>query len=89
MGSRKNGVPLRILLYPYLLNLYDHPNAGLLWDKYQDSKVVGLGFEKFSSWECLHVLLRGVFFFAACDDDYKIISQAKDVGPMRAAMRTS
>ena len=39
--------------------------------------------------ESVCVTVAGEFFFAACDDDYKMVSQAKIDGPMRAAMRTS
>ena len=36
---------------PLLLNIYGHPLAGLLWEKYQESKLCKLGFEKAKSWE--------------------------------------
>ena len=32
---------------PLLLNLYGHPIAGLLWDKYQENKLFKLGFERY------------------------------------------
>ena len=80
---------LKILLYPYLLNPCGRLNAACCEISTRIAKFAGLGFEKFSSWEVLARPFAGRFFFAACDDDYKMVSQAKDGGPMRAAMRTS
>ena len=44
---------------------------------------------KFASCEYLHVLPREELFLSAYDDDCKMDSQAKDDGPMRAAMKAS
>ena len=40
---------------PLLLNLYGHPLAGLLWEKYQEATLFRLELDKIKSWECLYV----------------------------------
>ena len=74
---------------PLLVNLYGHPIAGLLWDKYQEDKVIGLGFEKIPSWECLYVHYDKRLFLSAYVDDYKMAGRAENIGPMWAAMKAS
>ena len=39
---------------PLVLNLYGHPLAGLLWEKYQENALLRIGWEKVQSWECLY-----------------------------------
>jgi hypothetical protein len=56
---------------PLLLNLYGHPLAGLLWEKYQESIIMKLGFENVQSWECLYVHREKQVFLSAYADDYK------------------
>ena len=36
-------------------NLYGHPIAGLLWDKFSQEKILAAGFEKVRGWESLYV----------------------------------
>jgi len=67
---------------PLLLNLYGHPIAGLLWDKYQESKLFKLGFEKVPSWECLYVHYDKKLFLSAYVDDCKMAGRQSNIGPM-------
>jgi len=57
---------------PLELNLYGHPLAGLLWEKYQESILLKLGFEKVTSWECLYVHRDKQLFLSGYVDDYKM-----------------
>ena len=54
---------------PLLLNLYGHPSAGLLWEKYQEGILLKEGFEKIRGWECLYVHRFEKLFIAAYVDD--------------------
>ena len=38
-----------------LCNLYGHPLAGLIWEKFCHRAIIGAGFEKIPGWECLVV----------------------------------
>ena len=40
---------------PLERNLYDHPLAGLLWERQFEKILLKYGWEKVSSWECLFV----------------------------------
>ena len=50
---------------PLLLNLYGHPLAGLLCEKYQESVLLKVGFEKVLYWECLYVHRAKKIFLSA------------------------
>ena len=80
---------LKILLYPYLLNPCGRLNAACCEISTRIARLLDLALRNFHLEKCLHALFAGRFFFVACDDDYKMVSQAKIDGPMRAAMRTS
>ena len=82
-----SGQNLGTLLKILLLNLYGHPIAGLLWGKYQESKLFKLGFEKVPSWECLYVHYDKKLFLSAYVDDYKMAGRETNIGPMWAAMK--
>ena len=65
---------------PLELNLYGHPLAGLLWEKFQEEILLKLGFEKVVSWECLYVHRQKQFFLSAYVDDYKMAGK-KEISP--------
>jgi hypothetical protein len=61
--------------------------AGLLWEKYQESIIMKLGFEKVQSWECLYVHREKQVFLSAYVDDYKMAGKKKNISPMWAALK--
>ena len=57
-------------------NLYGHPLAGLLCEKYQESVLLKVGFEKVKSWECLYVHRTFGTFLSVCVDDFKMAGRS-------------
>ena len=72
---------------PLELNLYGHPLAGLLWEKYQEKALLSLGFEKVLSWECLYVHRKQQIFLSGYVDDYKMAGKKANIAPMWAALK--
>ena len=44
---------MREPVVPLLVNLYGHPLAGLLWEKFLERQLIKLGWTKLKSCECL------------------------------------
>jgi hypothetical protein len=68
-------------------NLYGHPLAGLLWEKYSFRVLTSLGFEPIQGWECLFVHRKDKLFLSVYVDDYKMAGKAENVSKMWAKMR--
>ena len=64
------------------LNLYGHPLAGLLWEKYCQNILIEEGFEKVPCWECLFVHRQQKLFLSIYVDDFKMSGVHKNVDKM-------
>ena len=67
---------------PLILNLYGHPLARLLWEKYQENALLKLGWEKVTSWECLFFHRAKQLFLSCYVDDYKMAGKKENIAPM-------
>ena len=65
-----------------LLNLYGHPLAGILWDKYQESVLLKLDFEIVPSWECSYLHHTQRLFLSGYVDDYKMAGKKETIPQM-------
>ena len=72
---------------PLLLNLYGHPLAGLLWEKFQEPKLFKLGFGKVKSWECLYDNRARQLCLSAYVEDYKMAGRKQNIAHTWAALR--
>ena len=73
---------------PLNLNLYGHPLAALLWDLFQESILLKVGFEKVQSWECLYYHRAKRLFLSAYVDDYKMAGIKENIAPMWELLRS-
>ena len=54
---------------PFEKNLYDHPLAGLLWERQFEKIILKYGWEQIPNWECFFVHCeKGLFLFVYVDD---------------------
>ncbi len=56
---------------PLRVNLYGHPLAGLLWEKWCQDNLIKEGFESVPGWECLYVHRAKKLFLSVYVDDFK------------------
>ena len=64
------------------LNLYGHPMAGLIWEKWCDKAITDSGFTKIAGWECLYVNPLKQLFLSVYVDDFKMSGNAEHLKPM-------
>ena len=64
------------------LNLYGHPMAGLIWEKWCDKAITDSGFNKIAGWECLYVNPVKQLFLSVYVDDFKMSGNAENLKPM-------
>ena len=67
---------------PLLVNLYGHPMAGLLWEKFCEEILLSEGFEKVPSWECLYVHRQQKIFMSVYVDDFKGAGDKENLAAM-------
>ena len=63
-------------------NLYDHPLAGLLWERQFERILLQHGCEKVSNWECLFVHRQKGFFLSVYVEDIKLVGKKQNLHPM-------
>ena len=52
---------------PLERNLYDHPLAGLLWERQFEKIQLKYGWQKVSNWECLFIHRpKGIILLCVC-----------------------
>ena len=61
------------------LNLYGHPLAGLLWEKYCEEKLMKLNFTKMKGWECMYIHKEQGLFLSVYVDDFKMAGKEGNV----------
>lgn len=64
------------------LNLYGHPLAGLLWEKYCEKALQQLNFTKMKGWECMYVHKEHALFLSVYVDDFKMAGKSPWVKKM-------
>ena len=64
------------------LNLYGHPMAGLIWEKWCDKAITDSGFNKIAGWECLYVNPLKQLFLSVYVDDFKMSGNATHLKAM-------
>lgn len=64
------------------LNLYGHPLAGLLWEKYCEKALQKLNFAKIKGWECMYIHKEHALFLSVYVDDFKMAGKAPNVQQM-------
>ena len=69
-------------------NLYGHILGGLLWERWLESKLLGLGWEKVPGWECLFVHREKQAFLSVYVDDFKMAGKAENLAGLWAALKT-
>jgi hypothetical protein len=72
---------------PLLSNLYGHPLAGLLWDKFSQEKIQACGFEKVKGWESLYVHRERQVFLGVYVDDFHMAGKSKQLAGAWEALR--
>jgi len=70
-------------------NLYGHPIAGLLWEKYCEKVVKEAGFKPIPGWECLYVHKQQQLFMSIYVDDFKMSGKKENLAPMWAKIGKS
>ena len=63
-------------------NLYDHPLAGLLWERQFEKILLKRGWEKIPNWECLFVHREKGLFLSVYVDDIKLAGKKQHFDPM-------
>ena len=63
-------------------NLYDHPLAGLLWERQFEKILFKHGWEKVLNWECLFVHREKGLFLSVYVDDIKLAGKKQNLDPM-------
>ena len=63
-------------------NLYGHPLAGLLWEKFCQKSILNAGFEKVLGWECLYVHYAKQLFLSVYVDDFRMVGKSENIDPM-------
>ena len=60
-------------------NLYGHPLGGLLWERWLEEKLLGLGWELVPGWESLFVHYEKKAFLSVYVDDFKMAGRADNL----------
>ena len=68
-------------------NLYGHPLAGLLWEKYLEHQLSKIGWRKVRGWECLYLHPKDKLFLSVYVDDFKLVGKQANIKPMWAKIR--
>ena len=63
-------------------HLYEHPLAGLLWDRQLEEVLSELGWEKVPNWKCLFVHRKQRLFLSVCVDDIKMEGKKQTMAPI-------
>jgi len=71
---------------PLRLNLYGHPLAGLIWEKYLEEKLIECGFEKVRGWECMYQNKKEQTMLSVYVDDFKMAGKTQGVKNCWAAI---
>jgi hypothetical protein len=71
------------------LNLYGHPLAGLIWEKFCEKAILKAGFEKVSGWECLYVRRQLQLFVSVHVDDFKMAGKKASLPIMWKSLSNS
>ena len=66
---------------PLERNLYGHPLAGLLWERFEKI-LLKHGWEKVSNWECLFLHREKGLFSSVYVDDIKMAGKKRNLDPM-------
>ena len=69
------------------LNVYGHPLAGLIWEKFSRSKLLSLGWKPVSGWECLYKHEEMGLFLSVYVDDFKMAGRKENLAPMWSKIR--
>ena len=67
---------------PLERNLYGHPLAGLLWEKYLEAALRKIRWEKIPGWECLYVHRQKRLFLSVYVDDFKMVGKRENITDM-------
>ena len=67
---------------PLVRNLYGHPLAGLLWEKFLEHQLGKLGWKKVRGWECLYLHPEDRLFLSVYVDDFKLVGDKDKIQPM-------
>ena len=67
---------------PLERNLYDHPLAGLLWERQFEKVLLKHAWEKIPNWECLFVHREKGLFLSVYVDDIKLVGKKHNIDPM-------
>ena len=71
-------------------NLYDHPLAGLLWERQIQKILLKYGWEKVSNWECLFVNReKGLFLSVYVDTETNSGSNVQNYNERRCLRGTN
>ena len=65
-----------------LINLYGHPLAVLIWEKYCHKRLAEIGFEKIHGWENLFVHREKKLFLSVYVDDFKMAGSKQHLKAM-------
>ena len=60
-------------------NLYGHPRAGFLWEKFSTSVMLSEGFEKVPGWECLFIHQELQLMLSEYVDDFKLAGKNENI----------
>ena len=72
---------------PLERNLYGHPLAGLLWERYLEDALFEMKWEKLPGWECLYVHRDQQLFLSVYVDDFKMVGKTENIPKMWKAMQ--
>ena len=67
---------------PLERNLYDHPLAGLLWERQFEKILLKHGWEKIPNWGCLFVHREKGLFLSLHVDNLKLAGKKQNLDPM-------
>ena len=67
---------------PLECNLYGHPLAGLLWERYLEEILFSEGWERVVGWECLYLHRKAKLFQSTYVDDLKMVGKKESLKPM-------
>ena len=81
INGQNLGQTLKTLWVPLERNLHGHPLAGLLWEKYFEKVLLGLGREKLPNWDCLLVHRQQGRFQSVYVDDITLAGRKQNLNP--------
>ena len=67
-------------------NLYGHPLAGLIWEKYCQKAIFKIGFSKVPGWECLFYHAQDKLFLSVYVDDLRMAGRKPALKDMWAKL---